>query len=58
MAESKKPNLPADGQRVPVPTETESEVLCGASSHPSGTNKVKMPDLKSMLTHSDIVVIA
>lgn len=51
MAESEEQNLSADGQCVSMPTETESKVLCGASSHPTGTNKVN-EDTPAMISSS------
>lgn len=41
MAESEKPDLPADGRVGTLPAQTESQVLRGTPSHLTGADKVK-----------------
>lgn len=43
MAESEKSHLSADGQCDAMSTEAPGQVLCGASSHPPGADKVHSP---------------
>lgn len=40
MAESAKPNIPADGWASPFQDEAKGQVLCGAPSHSPGADQV------------------
>lgn len=52
VAESQKQDLPADGLLDSMQTEATSQVLCGAPSYTTGTDKVQFAGSSSLLLNS------